>query len=122
MTAVRPLARVLMVLALVASIAAAQKQKKSPIVGTWEVKVGSSVYRIAFDEDQGDVSGSVTLPSGESIEVEYGLIIGDELEFSTVEGGTEYEWTAKAGKNSFRGTRLNLDDDSEVRFSAKRTR
>ncbi len=122
MTAVRQLARVLVALALVASIAAAQKQKKSPIVGTWEVKVGSSVYRIAFDEDQGDVSGSVTLPSGESIEVEYGLIIGDELEFSTVEGGTEYEWTAKAGKNSFRGTRLNLDDDSEVGFSAKRTR
>ena len=122
MTAVRPLARVLVALALVASIATAQKQKKSPIVGTWEVKVGSSVYRIAFDEDQGDVAGTVTLPSGESIEVEYGLIIGDELEFSTVEGGTEYEWTAKAGKNSFRGTRLNLDDDSEVRFSAKRTR
>lgn len=115
------LVRGLLVLTLVATVGTAL-QKKSPINGTWDVKVGSAVYRITFVEDQGDVSGTVTMPGGESVEIEYGLAIGDELEFSTLEGGVEYEWTAKAGKNSFKGTRLNLVDDSEVAFSAKRAR
>lgn len=118
----RFLARLLLSAVLVASAGLAQKQKKSPINGNWDVRVGTSSYRIAFAEDQGDLSGTVTLPGGEVVEIEYGLLIGDELEFSTVEGGVEFEWTAKAGKNSFQGTRLNLDDDTEVRFSAKRAR
>lgn len=117
----RDLLGVTLILALAATAGLAQK-KKSPVNGTWDLKVGSESYRIAFVEDDGDVRGTVTLPNGESTEIEYGLIFGDELEFLTVEGGVEHEWTAKVGKNSIKGDRVNLDEETAVQFTAKRAR
>ena len=110
----------ILILALVVPVALAQK--KSPVNGTWDLNVGRQSYRIEFAEEDGDVSGTVTLPSGESTEVEYGLVFGKELEFTTVENGVEFEWTAEVSRNSIKGDRLNLDDDSTVRFTGKRAR
>ena len=98
------------------------QQKKSPVNGTWDLRVGTESYRIAFVEEDGDVRGTVTLPNGETTEIEYGLIFGDELEFLTVERGVEHEWTAKVSRNSIRGERVNLDEETAVRFTAKRAR
>ena len=117
----RYLLAVISVLALAANLALAQK-KKSPVNGTWDLKVGGVPYRITFVEDEGDVSGTVTLPDGKTTNIEYGLIFGDELEFLTVEGGVEHEWTAKVGKNSIKGERVDLDEETAVQFTAKRTR
>ena len=111
----------LLTLALVVGPLLGQK-KKSPVNGTWNLKVGAQTYRIAFEEDDGDVRGTVTLPNGESTEIEYGLIFGDELEFLTVENGVEHEWTAKVNRNSIKGERVNLDEETAVRFSAQRAR
>ena len=113
--------RAVLLLALAASLSLAQ-QKKSPVNGVWDLKVGTESYRIAFVEEDGDVRGTVTLPNGESIEIDYGLIFGDELEFSTVEGSVEHEWTAKVSRNSIKGERVNLDEETAVRFTAKRAR
>ncbi len=113
--------RAMLFLALAATLGLAQ-QKKSPVNGTWDLKVSTESYRIAFVEEDGDVRGTVTLPDGESIEIEYGLIFGDELEFLTVEGGVEHEWTAKVSRNSIKGERLNLDEETAVQFTAKRAR
>lgn len=97
-------------------------QKKSPVNGRWEAKLGSQTYRFDFTEDQGDVTGSIRLPDDQAVEVEYGLIFGKELEFTTVEDGVEYEWTAEVSRNSIKGERLNLDDETVIRFTARRTR
>ena len=118
MLAPRHLRVLLLILVLGATLCLAQK--KSPVNGTWDLKVGSETYRIAFVEDEGDVSGTVTLPNGESTEIEYGLIFGDELEFLTVEDGVEHEWTAKVSRNSIKGERVNLDTERSVRFTARR--
>ena len=115
------LQRAVLLLALAASLGMAQ-QKKSPVNGAWDLRVGSESYRIAFVEEDGDVRGTVTLPNGETTEIEYGLIFGDELEFLTVEGGVEHEWTAKVSRNSIKGERVNLDEETTVRFTAKRAR
>ena len=64
----------------------------------------------------------MTQPTGKTTEIEYGLIFGDELEFLTVEGGVEHEWTAKVGRNSIKGERVNLDEETTVRFTARRAR
>ena len=117
--AVRPI----LITILLASMGFAQGgQKKNPVNGKWDATVGGRSYHFVIVEDQGDVTGTVTPAGGEPVEIEYGLIFDDELEFTTVEGGVEFEWTAKAGKNAIRGIRVNLDDESEVRFSAKRAR
>lgn len=116
----RDVLRGVLILALVVGVGLAQK--KSPVNGTWDLNVGGQSYRIDFVEEDGDVSGTVTLPSGESTEVEYGLVFGKELEFSTVENGTEFEWTAEVSRNSIKGERLNVDDDSTERFTGKRSR
>ena len=117
----RYFSRAVLLLAIAASLCMAQ-QKKSPVNGTWDLRVGTESYRIAFVEEDGDVRGTVTLPNGETTEIEYGLIFGDELEFLTVEGGVEHEWTAKVSRNSIRGERVNLDEETTVRFTAKRAR
>ena len=109
-------------LILALAVPVAQAQKKSPVNGTWELKVGGQSYRIEFVEEDGDVSGTVRLPSGESTQVDYGFVFGKELEFSTVENGIEFEWTAEVSRNSIKGERLNLDDDSTERFTGKRAR
>lgn len=115
--------RAILITILLTSLGFAQGgKKKNPVNGKWDAKVGSQSYHFVIVEDEGDVSGTVTPAGSEPVEIEYGLILGDELEFTTVEGGVEFEWTAKAGKNSIKGTRMNLDDESEVRFSAKRAR
>ena len=113
--------RLALVLALATAPVFAQK-KESPVSGTWELKVGSQTYRFAFVDDEGDVSGTVTLPGGNTAEVEYGFFFGGELEFITVENGVEHEWTAKVSRNSIRGERVNLDEETTVRFTAKRVR
>lgn len=107
---------------LVVAVPLCLAQKKSPVNGTWEAKVGSQTYCFDFTEDQGDVTGSIVLPDAQTIEVEHGLIFGNELEFTTVEDGVEYEWTAEVSRNSIKGERLNLDDDTVVRFTARRVR
>lgn len=115
--------RAIWIATLLASLALAQGgRKKNPVNGNWDATVGGRPYHFVIVEDQGDVTGTVTPAGEEPVEIEYGLIFDDELEFTTVEGGVEFEWTAKAGKNSIRGTRVNLDDESEVRFTAKRAR
>ncbi len=111
------------VMLLLAAVAAGgQGQKKSVVTGTWEADIGGRTYRLTLAEDQGDVSGTVQLPDGSTTAIEYGLSFGKELEFTTTEGGVEYEWTAEASRNSIKGERLNLDNDSVVRFTAKRAR
>ena len=117
----RHLLRLALALAL-ASAAAFGQKGKSALNGAWEVKAGAQTYRITFEVDDGDVRGTVTLPGGMETDVEYGFLFGNELEFTTVEGGVEYEWTGKVSRNSVRGERLNLDDDTTVGFSAKRAR
>lgn len=115
--------RAIVITILLASLGFAQGgKKKNPVNGKWDAQVGSQSYHLVIVEDQGDVSGTVTPAGGESVDIEYGLIFGDELEFTTVEGGSEFEWTAKAGKSSIKGTRVNLDDETELRFTAKRAR
>lgn len=109
-------------LLLALAVPSAFAQKKSPVNGTWRLEVGGHAYRVEIVEEDGDVSGTFTLPGGESVEIEYGLILGKELEFTTVENGVEYEWTANVSRNSIKGERLNLDEDSTERFTAKRTR
>ena len=44
-------------------------QKKSPVNGRWEAKLGSQTYRFDFTEDQGDVTGSIRLPDDQTIEL-----------------------------------------------------
>ncbi len=109
-----------LVLLMVASLVLGQK--KSPISGNWELTLGGSTYRIALVEDDGDVSGTVTLPSGEATEIEYGLAFGKEVEFTTVENGVEFEWTAEVSRNSIKGVRENLDEETRARFTGKRIR
>ena len=109
-------------LMLAGPLALAQKQKKSPVNGSWVITAGSQTFRVTFEEDQGDVSGTLTLPDGQALEIEYGLVIGNDLEFTTVENGVEFEWTAEVSKNSIKGERVNLDEETTVRFTAKRTR
>ena len=116
-------ARAILITTLTASLGFAQGgQRKNPVNGKWNATVGGQSYHFVIVEDQGDVSGTVTPAGEEPVEIEYGLIFDDELEFTTVEGGVEFEWTAKAGKNAIRGTRVDLDDETEVRFNAKRAR
>lgn len=109
-----------LVVALACAPAVAQKQ--SPVNGDWIIQAGALTLQASFAEDQGDVTGSVTLPDGKAVQIDYGLIIGKELEFTTVEDGVEYEWTAEVGKNSIKGTRVNLDEETSVDFTAKRAR
>lgn len=109
-------------LTLAAPLVLAQKQKKSPVNGSWVITAGSQTFRVTFEEDQGDVSGTITLPEGQKLDIEWGLVIGSELEFTTVENGVEFEWTAQVSKNSIKGERVNLDEETSVRFTAKRTR
>lgn len=111
---------VIVALVLIAPVALAQK--KSPVNGDWEASVGSQTFRFSFSEEDGDVRGSVRLPSGQTVAVEYGLVLGKELEFTTSEDGVEYEWTAEVGRNSIKGERVNIEDESSVRFTAKRIR
>lgn len=119
----RATVRAIWIATLLVSLAFAQGgRKKNPVNGKWDATVGGRPYHLVIVEDQGDVTGTVTPAGREPVEIEYGLIFDDELEFTTVEGGVEFEWTAKAGKNAIRGTRVNLDDESEVRFTAKRAR
>ena len=119
----RAAVRAIWIATLLASLVFAQGgRKKNPVNGKWNATVGGQPYHFVIVEDQGDVTGTVTPAGKDPVEIEYGLIFDDELEFTTVEGGVEFEWTAKAGKNSIRGTRVNLDDESELRFSAKRAR
>ncbi len=110
----------LCLIALAAPFAAAQK--KSPIDGRWEIKVGAQVYGFTFAEDQGDVTGAAVLPDGTTVEIAYGLIVGPDFEFSTTENNIEYEWTAEVSKSGLKGERLNLEDDSIVRFTGKKKR
>lgn len=97
-------------------------QKKSPVNGDWEASAGGQTYRFSFSEDDGDVRGSVRLPSGQTVPIEYGLVLGKELEFTTSEDGVEYEWTAEVSRNSIKGERVNIEDESAIRFTAKRIR
>ena len=106
--------------ALLAPVAAAQK--KSPINGRWEIKVGARIYLFTLVEDQGDVTGTVVLPEGTTIEIDYGLIVGPDFEFSTTENNIEYEWTAAVSRSGLKGERLNLEDDSSVKFTGKKKR
>lgn len=108
----------LFLITLAAPFAAAQKQ--APVNGVWEIQVGAQTYRFAFTADQGDVTGTATLPEGATIEIDYGLIVGSDLEFSTIESNIEYEWTAEVSKSRLKGERLNLEDDSTVRFTGKK--
>ena len=110
------------ILILALGVPLATAQRKSPVNGTWEIKAGSITFQMTFAEDQGDVTGTAKLPGGETVEIEYGFLLGKELEFTTVENGVEYEWTAEVGRNSIKGERLNLDDETTVRFTAKRVR
>ena len=116
----RRLRLVLVVLALAVPLALAQK--KSPVNGSWVIVAGSQTFQATFEEDEGDVRGTVTLPQGQAVEIEYGLVIGKELEFTTMENGVEFEWTAEVGRNSIRGERVNLDEETAVKFTAKRKR
>ena len=116
----RDFLRGLLILGLAIPVGLAQK--KSPVNGTWNLSVGGQSYRIEFVEEDGDVRGTVTLPDGKAIEVEYGLIFGKELEFTTVENGVEFEWTAEVSRNSIKGERVNLDDETAARFTARRAR
>ena len=110
----------LFVLALTASTALAQK--KSPINGRWEAKVAGQTYRFTFAEDQGDIEGAATLPNGKTIDIRYGFIFGNEFEFTTEEGEDVFEWTGDVSSSSIKGERLNLEDDSTVKFSGKKTK
>lgn len=113
----------MLVLALGAGSALGQRsKKKSPLNGTWTLTVGPETYRIEFVEDEGDVRGQVTLPGGAQTEIDYGLLLGDELEFLTTENGVEHEWTAKVSRKSIKGQRVNLDSEVGVRFTARRAR
>ena len=103
---------------LTASFAIAQK--KSHINGRWELKVGSQTYSFTFAEDEGDVSGTATLPDGKTIEIDYGLIVGPDFEFSTTENNIEFEWTAEVSKSGLKGERMNLEDDSTAKFTGKK--
>ncbi len=116
----RVLLHATLILALALPLATAQQ--KSPLNGTWEVKAGAMMFEMTFAEDQGDVTGTAKLPSGETVEIEYGFMLGKELEFTTVENGVEHEWTAEVSKNSIKGERVNLDDETTVRFTAKKKR
>lgn len=109
-------------LALAVPLALAQKQKKSPVNGSWVITAGAQTFRITFEEDEGDVSGTITLPDGTTLDIEWGLVIGNELEFTTIENGVEFEWTAQVSKNSIKGERVNLDEETTVSFTAKRAR
>ncbi len=97
-------------------------QKESPVNGDWKAEVAGESYSFSFTEDQGDVDGTVQLPDGETIEIEFGLVLGKELEFTTIEETVEFEWTAELTRNSLKGERMNLENDSVVRFSAKKVR
>ncbi len=108
----------LCLIALAAPFATAQK--KSLINGRWEIKVEAWTYLFTFAEDQGDVTGTAVLPDGTTIKIDYGLIVGSEFEFSTTENNIEYEWTANISKSGVKGERLNLEDDSIVRFTGKK--
>lgn len=103
---------------LAAPFAAAQR--KSPINGKWEIRVGAQTYLFTLAEDQGDVTGTAVLPDGTTVVIDYGLIVGAEFEFSTTENNVEYEWTAELSRSGLKGERLNLDDDSSVRFTGKK--
>ena len=95
--------RAILITILLASLGFAQGgKKKNPVNGKWDAKVGSQSYHFVIVEDQGDVSGTVTPAGGEPIEIEYGLIFDDELEFTTVEGGVEFEWTARQARTQSR--------------------
>lgn len=117
---IKKLAAAILALAVAAPLALAQK--KSPVSGSWELKVAGQTYRMELVDEDGDVTGTVTLPSGETAEVEYGLAFGKELEFSTVENGVEYEWTADVSRNSIKGERFHLDDETTVKFTGRRSR
>ncbi len=112
----------LLALALALAAVPALAQKQSLLAGAWELKVGGQTFRADFVEDQGDVRGTVRLPGGDSVEVEYGLLLGRDLEFTTVEKGVEFEWTAEVGRNSIKGERVNLDTEATVRVTGKRAR
>ncbi len=109
-------------LAAFLAIGVASAQRQSRVKGTWEAKVGQETFHFDFQDDQGDVTGTVRLPGGETVEVEYGLVLGKEFEFTTVENGVEFEWTAEVSRNSIKGERVNLDTEAAVRFNAKRRR
>ena len=113
--------RILVWLSLIAlTTTLAVGQKKSPINGRWEVKVGAQTYSFTFAEDEGDVSGTATLPDGTTIEIDYGLIVGPDLEFSTTEKNIEYEWTGEVSRSGIKGDRLNLENDQNVTFTGKK--
>ena len=115
--------RIVLWLCLLATSAPfAAAQKKSPIEGKWEIKVGALTYLFTLAEDQGDVTGTAVLPDGTTVAIDYGLIVGPDFEFSTTENNVEYEWTVEVSRSRLKGERLNLNDDSTVRFSAKKKR
>lgn len=112
----------MLILAVAASTGLAQKKSKSQVNGTWSLSVAGQTYRIEFVEEDGDVRGTVTLPGGDTTDVEYGLVIAKQLEFLTVENGVEFEWTANVSRNAIKGERVNLDEETSVRFTGKRAK
>jgi hypothetical protein len=84
--------------------------------GRWRTRVGEREYMLDLKVKEGEISGTVSLPDGESVSVVGGLLAGDELSFTTTEHGHVWEWNGVVTEEGFEGERQRNDGDVTESF------
>jgi hypothetical protein len=99
---------------------AAQNEPTQMIKGKWRATVAGKSYLLDLRVEEGDLLGTVTLPSRQVVEIEDGICVSEEFSFSTVEGDIEWEWNGTISEDGIEGERERFDTDATEDFTAKR--
>ena len=99
---------------------AAQNEPTQMIKGKWRATVAGKSYLLDLRVEEGDLLGTVTLPSRQVVQIEDGICVSEEFSFSTVEGDIEWEWNGTISEDGIEGERERFDTDATEDFTAKR--
>ncbi|MEX2302768.1 MAG: hypothetical protein WD733_17630 [Bryobacterales bacterium] len=99
---------------------AGQNEPTQMIKGKWRATVAGKSYVLDLRVEDGDLLGTVTLPSRQVVEIEDGICVSEEFSFSTVEGNIEWEWNGVISEEGLEGERERFDTDATEDFTAKR--
>jgi hypothetical protein len=90
------------------------------IKGKWEATVAGRQYILDLRLDEGELVGTVQLPTRKKVAIEDGIFVVDEFSFTTVEDDVEWEWSGALSESGMEGERERFDTDARETFTAKR--